>query len=342
MHVTITPDADVVAFSTVKATFSGTISNGHCAGDSFSFGIPAALRVQDGAVYLLKSPDGSTVATMNVTGQTVRVTFSTYVQTHEQVAVTGFLSAQINDSAAPGATQQLSWTFGGTTVTTPVTMASCPNCSIMPTDLRKHGDYTGHALLAVVNLPTSTASNESFSFSDTLTSPGQAMACSEAVTTDGFTQLNAWGNPTDVQTGPTPVITSCTASKLTGTVVVPAVGTVVRAYIPISVTDASRSSWTDTADATAAGTSWSAPATISELDGGGEGVGVVPTSTAIATPSPAAPSPAEQSPSAETASGSGLANTGSRTTGLLVLAACLLLLGGAAVAGSSRRRQGGR
>ncbi|MBN9621011.1 MAG: hypothetical protein J0H43_14980, partial [Actinobacteria bacterium] len=218
ISVVVTPNSGVTAWQVLKVQFSGSISNGHCAGDSFSFTVPPQLHPADGSTYPLTAPDGAVVATMTVHGQQVTVTLTSYVQTHQDVTLSGWLQAQIDASTAPGQTVDLNWTINGQTTTTPVQMGGCPSCgSSLPTQPAKWGSANTDGTLGVtIRAAVTTLDDEQVSFTDNLTSPGQAFVCPVTATTTEYSTLTAWGDPANAGPGPQATITTCTPTTITG------------------------------------------------------------------------------------------------------------------------------
>lgn len=352
MNVSVTPNADVRAFSNLKASFSGMISDGHCAGDSFSFAIPPTLTAQDGAVYPLKAPDGTLVATLTIHGRTATVTVTKYVETHNHVRLNGYFFARIDGSTAPGGTDNLQWDINGKS-TTPVHMSGCPGCSSLPRRTTKNGaPASGGGLSIAVNTVASTSANQVFTFTDTLTSPGQRFDCPSTVTADLYSQRTAWGSPIITQRGLPVTVTSCSASALSGSVTIPQAGTAARINLHVTITDPSQASYSDTARVVTGGQSQEAETVVRSFGGGGSGVGDTPSASPSSThraPTSSGVAPTSESRTTTSSGvlptaingGGGTSSAGgtSTITGLGLLAAGLL---GLALIGLRTGRLGGR
>jgi hypothetical protein len=320
MDVVVTPKTDVQAWDRLRVEFSGAISDGHCAGDSFSVQIPPQLHPAEGSSYPLRAPDGSLVAMMTVHGGRITVTLTDYVETHQGVTLEGWLQAQIDNTTRAGDTAELSWDVNGKITKTPVQMGPCPNCTVLPTKPAKWGSQRADGTLQIVIQSAPTASDdEQVSFTDTLTSPGQRFECPVPVTTRQYTRLGPWGDPIDSGLGPNVTVTDCTELSVSGTLQVASAGTVVRIYLTVQVSDHSVASWTDTARVTQAGKRTDVHTTVVSFSGGGSGGGTTPpaspTSTApSSTPSSSPPSSSSPSSSPVSASTTPRATTSDRTS----------------------------
>lgn len=284
MAITLSKSSGLIAWETVRASFTGSISNGHCAGDQFTITVPPELQAQDGAKYDLKSPDGQVVAVMTVVGSKLVVTLTDYVQTHQDVTLNGWVDVELTDVVAPGTTTSLKWDVSGKAVTTPITTAPCPNCTVMPTTAQKWGVATGPGELKItIATPTAVVDDQAFSFTDTLTSPGQAFTCPVTATTQQFTARDQWGIPINPVAGPAVTITSCSATEAKGTFTIAKSGQAVRLYLPVTVTDSTATSWTDSATVVSKYSTDSVTTRVVSYGGGGSGDGTTPTQSPTST-----------------------------------------------------------
>lgn len=96
------PATGVLPFGRLRLDFSGSVRDGHCAGDGFSFRLPDHLTIPAGTTFPLKTADGSTAAVLTVTGRTVTVSLTSYVEDHDNVTLNGWFQAQMDNQVQPG------------------------------------------------------------------------------------------------------------------------------------------------------------------------------------------------------------------------------------------------
>lgn len=351
MNVTIDPSTDVKPWSNLKVSFGGSISGGHCAGDSFSFTVPTGLAALDGAKYPMKSPSGAIVAWMTVSGQKITVTLTDFVETHENVTLSGWFDASITSETKPGESWTATWDINKTT-RTPITMGDCPGCTEMPTTSSKNASVSGDTITARIRTATAKEDGQTFGWTDTV-GAGQAIVCPTddpmTVKISFFTHRDEWGRPI-IDSTSTSAVTSCTTTEITGTFDMPNAGQA--AVIHVSSTVSGEGPWTDNASVTTGGVKKSVQATAVRQAGGGEGNGDTPSPSPTTTTSTTTPPTSTTSttmttttsstspvtsPSTSPSSGE-LAYTGTNGPLPLGLAALALLVGGASMLVLSRRR----
>jgi hypothetical protein len=285
MAVTMAQTGTLGAWSQVTAHFSGTISDGHCAGDSFTFTIPDVLTAVDGS-YPITDGAGNVVTTMAISGQKVTVTLNDFVQTHKNVTIDGWMNLQLNDGIISSGTQAIVWTINSKTSSTPLTITPCANCSVAPSTMGAWSNKVGTASLrTTIRLPQTTKT-QTVTWSETLTSPGQSFTCPMTFRGQYYTTANQWGTPTDLVTKNAAVtITSCTSTTVAGTVTVPAFTAVQYVVVFANADFAHDSEFKGTASITIGGTTHTVNHAVNVLAAGGSAAGV----EAIATESPASP-----------------------------------------------------
>ena len=288
MNVTLSKTSDVRAWEELTVNFAGALTDGHCAGDSFTFTVPSELSVPDGRTVPLKTPAGDVTANMVISGQTVTVTLTDYVETHVGVRISGYLGAEMSNVGTPGEIIPLAWNVNGKITRIPVEMADCPDCAVMPSEMTKWGSLEDGTITITLELPTATHDGQVFTWSDMLTSPGQKMLCGQAVTGEKWSTVDAWGDATNMSAVPVSV-TSCVDDKLTGSVTANK-GEATRIYVPVTVTDPSLSQWDDKATSESEDKKYGTEYSFKDWQAGGDADGSTPAPTPTPTPS-VTPSP---------------------------------------------------
>ena len=283
MNVTLSKTSDVRVWEQLTVNFAGALTDGHCAGDSFTFTVPSELSVPDGRTVPLKTPAGDVAANMVVSGQIVTVTLTDYVETHVGVRISGYLGATMSNVGTPGEIIPLAWNVNGKTTRIPVEMAVCPDCTAMPSAMAKWGSLKDGTITITLQLPTATHDGQVFTWSDMLTSPGQKILCGQAVTGQKWSTVDAWGGPTNMSAVPVSV-TSCVDDKLTGSVTANK-GEATRIYVPVTVTDPSLSQWDDKATSESEDKKYGTEYSVKDWQAGGDADGSTPAPTPTPTPS---------------------------------------------------------
>lgn len=149
-------------------------------------------------------------------------------------------------------------------------MRGCTDCTNKSTTLSKWGTYHAASGTITVNLSmlSATVDDQVFTFTDRLTSTGQVFDCPVTATSLMYDSVNTWGSASSYQKGPTPTITSCSATAVSGTITMPK-GFAAVVSFPERVTDASQPSWSDEAAVTSNGRTWTHGAQASAFSGGG-------------------------------------------------------------------------
>ncbi|MDO4900326.1 Ig-like domain-containing protein [Actinomyces sp.] len=357
----------VRAWEMLKLQFTLKLNDGHCAGQTYEITTPEKLRFDSGTTWNLNTEDGQTAATMTYTtdadgtnGRLV-VTLTDYVESHQEVSLTGWIDTYLTSAITPSSTEALTFNVNGEPTTVEVPIGECAgNCTEMPSGLAKFGSAPAPNENGVstgsVTLQTPTITEEiaggadsvTLQWSDKLTSPNQAFTCK--ATAYSYTGRNVWGDPT----GGTPAqvtVSSCTDDSISGTIVIPA-GQFARLYLPVNFQGAGP--WTDTASLILGSRTLEREANVILRNGGGSATGTLqtlPTPSQSPTPSesPSATPPPEsavpsQSPTASEAPsptstvtatvittsakpGRSLAKTGSNGLPLVLGAGSLLILG---------------
>ncbi|MEI2809129.1 MAG: Ig-like domain-containing protein [Nocardioides sp.] len=84
----------------MTVTFTGVLPNGGCDGDYIRIPVPPELRGFTGT-FPVNASDGTTIATMVVTGTEVLMTFNSYLESHSDVRFSGFVLTQVRSTVVP-------------------------------------------------------------------------------------------------------------------------------------------------------------------------------------------------------------------------------------------------
>jgi len=280
----------VTAGSSYRMNITGTLANGHCAGDTITVTIAHPLQGNANASYPIYATDGTVAGQLVVNGDGTQatLTLNEWVSTRNNVQLDAYLAV----SVATTATEQDSatWTVDGTTYNMPVNPGSepCTDCDTMPEQAAKWGYYTQNdgdandTMRITVQIPTTTAPNTTFTITDTLGSEGQRFSCVEDdLNWRYYTSLRPDGNLADgdstydtlsktdtSQISVTQV--SCEDTTFTATVTIANAGVASRLYIPVLVTDESRTEFPDAVTVTSdQGYSGGTSTTVYNDQGGG-------------------------------------------------------------------------
>ncbi len=285
-NVTVTP-TDPTLTSLMKTDLSWCIPDGSHTGDTFSLTLPDQLTSFPPGFPLL-APDGSVVATAVVVNHVATFTLSNYVTTHQNVCGDAFFTSRLDaNKIGPGDSTTLTYTSGGDSWKTPITVQS--TTGIDRTRAQKNGKFTrddqGHdnqtdAILWRLETPAGTF--DSATVSDTIASD-MSIDCASVVYQigDPTGPNNALSN-IHPYTGSTS--TACTATSLTATIGAVALGKVVRVSFLATILDQSSTQAntftnSQTTTTTVAGKhhTTGAVAHLTQATGGGSGSGTVPT-----------------------------------------------------------------
>lgn len=302
----VSADNPVNPWQNLRLQFSLDLEDGHCAGQTYTINVPDELRSDSGSTWELNTDEGETAATMTYVDGMLVVTLTEYVETHQDVALTGWIDAWLTNEITPGENHRLTFNTNGQTTTIEVPTGQCVgDCDSLPTGINKWGsadaaDAAGNRTGTVtVEVPLVTqemagdAGSVAVEWTDTLTSGDQSFTCSASGST--YTGRDVWGDPVGGTTASV-TVTSCTDETISGTIVVP-VGQYARVHIPMTFTG--DGPWTDNASVTIAGITQEKQASVVHRNGGGSASGIVPvTPTPSESPTPTESATPSESPSA--------------------------------------------
>ncbi|RLP08203.1 Ig-like domain-containing protein [Propionibacterium australiense] len=280
----------LTAGSSYRMNITGSLANGHCAGDTITVAISHPLKANANASYPIYATDGTLAGQLVVNGDGTQatLTLNEWVSTRNNVELDAYLAV----SVATTATEQdtATWTVDNTTYTKPITPGTepCTDCDTMPSRAAKWGNYTQNdgdaddTIRIVVQIPTSTAPKTTFTITDTLGAEGQRFSCVEDdLNWRYYTSLRPDGNLGDgdstydtlAKTDTSQIAVqqvSCDDTTFTATVTIAEAGVASRLYIPVLVTDERRTEFPDTVTVTSdQGYSGGTTTTVYNDKGGG-------------------------------------------------------------------------
>lgn len=262
----------VAATDVVGVSFTGFLPQGGCEGDSVRLGLPVELSGLTGS-FPVRTPDGTLIGTMVVSGGAAVITFNTYLEDHVQVSFRGRLEAQVRVSVEPDTDYDLLWTAGDEVFVTPVTTVPCPDCGPDDVRVRKFAEYhegpPPYIRFAISSRATQT-SNESLIFTDEVDA-GQEIQCDQVSMLMGTT-LDNWGRVQFDNAWNDFTVESCSATALRVSLTASAVGQYFR-LVGRATPTAVQDRYSDSATVTQAGvlTGVAAFAELSDGDASGEG-----------------------------------------------------------------------
>ena len=335
----------VSAWDWTRVSFSGTLPDGSCAGDTVVVGIPSELAVRDGS-FPVRNAAGVSLGTMTVdaTSRTATFTFNDFVEKHNDIRFRGWLSSQYNDTIEPGEPYDLTWPVGNTTVVTPITTNPCPECDGPRTTPLKWGTVVGEWVWVGLESAHLDGKTDPVTFTDKL-GPGQELDCS---TVAGYNATrNQWG-ALERDESRDLIDVTCDKSGFTATINPQAGDQYVTVVAGARVTDPSRESYSDEGTVTQSGKTTPVEATAVRYAGGAEGDGNVPPSPPVTPPTPPTESevlpPMNETPAAAPAASSQTAAGALPATGspaslvpMAALGAALIPLGLLLIASQRRR-----
>ena len=140
----------------IALTFNWAVPDSAASGDTFSLELPEQLKAVSQAKFALQAPDGSVVANAVWNGKSVVFTLTDYVDSHDSVAGSGFLTAQWDHAFTPETSQPVTLQFSSNAVNvvigakptpTPPCTQNCPPPPSTPTSrgLSKSGSWADGA-----------------------------------------------------------------------------------------------------------------------------------------------------------------------------------------------------
>ena len=302
--------SDITAYEAVEFSIALTLKEGHCAGDNITISVPEELGTDgDPSPIPMTTPSGIVIgyATYNGTAHTVTVTLTDEVEVpgRQDFHASAWWKVHMASTLVPGETRDLVWDLNGVIRRTPIKVGECPGCSIIGKNPSKWGSVDASEQHVTLVLPTAEHDGQTFTVTDTLTSPGQSFACDRLLTgrIGVYSSAGNWGQPQYIRFEE-PNVVSCSSDKATVNVKLNK-GEKARFQLNVNVSATDPGPWSDSAVITSQGESWEVTARVTRRESGGNaGFDNTPTPAPTPEPSPSpvpTPSPSttpEPSPSA--------------------------------------------
>ena len=200
----------------------------------------------------------------------------------------------MESSLTPGETRELQWSVDGVVRRTTIQVGVCNGCSTIGAEPSKWGSVDGSRQHVTLVLPTAEHDGQTFTVTDTLTSPGQSFACNQLLTgrIGVYSEAGPWGQPMYTRYIE-PDVVGCTDDKATLNIQLNT-GEKARFELNILVNSADPGPWSDSAVIASQDKSWEVSTRIVRRESGGNAGfdtnPVVPTPTPTPEPTPE-PSP---------------------------------------------------
>lgn len=268
--ITVAPTV-VTPNQAVTVTFTGVLPNGGCDGDYIRIPVPPELRGFTGT-FPVNASDGTTIATMVVTGTEVLMTFNSYLESHSDVRFSGFVLTQVRSTVVPDTTYDLHWPVGEG-FDTPVVTPPCDNCNAGGVGSRKFAVYEAgpppYVRWAISSRVTQTV-GETVVITDTV-GDGHSLDCT-SLRVRLATSVDAWGHPEFSSNYFNYTVDSCSDTTLQVTITATAVGQFFQLQGDSNPTVV-QPSYVDSGTVTQQGTTDPVRATARASNGGGQVVG---------------------------------------------------------------------
>ena len=287
--------SEVTAYEAVEFSVSLTLEENHCAGDSVVITVPSELGTDgDFTPIPMTTPEGVTIGYATYHSDhtvTVKLTSEAEVPGRANFHASAWWRVHMSSVLIPGETRELTWNIDGIVRRTVIKVGTCDGCSHPGVRPSKWGSVDGSTQRVTVVLPTATHDNQSFTVTDTLTSPGQSFACDQLLAgrVGVYSSAGNWGQPQYIRFEE-PDIVRCSSDKATVNVKLNA-GEKARFELNIDVSSTDPGPWTDSAAITSQDKSWEVSAKITRRESGGNAgfdttPAPTPTPTPVPTPSP--------------------------------------------------------
>jgi hypothetical protein len=349
------------AWERVQLDFTWAVPDSAQAGDTFQLVLPAELTLPSTASFSLLSPSGEVVATAVWNGKIATFTLTDYVNNRTDVNGSGYFMIEwdLGETGTQPGTFDL--TLGGkvVTVTFPGTGEPGPETKPDPNPYKFGGwersdqgvDAPDSALGWAIRLPENDEVGVPGPITITdIVGPGQAIDCDSIYASSAMD----WHSSAEWTEFPSSRFTVVSCSASTFTVTLDQLNPGEWAYLEYtsSITDSTLGTFTNSADISNTATTTPVGSGLKRDEAGGNGQGIVPTTTAPPT-APATTTPPTtpaSTPPATTAAATGapavagkptvgtLANTGDNPVGLIALAGGILIVGASAAVIAARLR----
>ena len=189
------------AYEAVEFAISLTLFEGHCAGDGIVITVPSELGT-DGSFdpIPMTTPDGVTIGVATYhPDRTVSISLTSEVEnpSRKDFRASAWWRVHMESSLTPGETRELQWSVDGVVRRTTIQVGVCNGCSTIGAEPSKWGSVDGSRQHVTLVLPTAEHDGQTFTVTDTLTSPGQSFACNQLLTgrIGVYSEAGPWGQP---------------------------------------------------------------------------------------------------------------------------------------------------
>ena len=279
---------EYTAYEAVEFAISLTLFEGHCAGDGIVITVPSELGT-DGSFdpIPMTTPDGVTIGVATYhPDRTVSISLTSEVEnpSRKDFRASAWWRVHMESSLTPGETRELQWSVDGVVRRTTIQVGVCNGCSTIGAEPSKWGSVDGSRQHVTLVLPTAEHDGQTFTVTDTLTSPGQSFACNQLLTgrIGVYSEAGPWGQPMYTRYIE-PDVVGCTDDKATLNIQLNT-GEKARFELNILVSSTDPGPWSDSATIASQDKSWEAKAQVVRREAGGN-AGFTPTPTPSPTPS---------------------------------------------------------
>lgn len=284
--------AEYTAYEAVQFSISLTLEEGHCAGDSVVVTVPSELGTDTNFTPIpMETPDGVIIGYATYSSDhtvVIKLTSEVEVSGRKDFRASAWWRVHMSSTMVPGETRELRWDIDGVVRRTTIQVGVCDGCSTIGAEPSKWGSADNSKQHVTLVLPTAEHDGQTFTVTDTLTSPGQSFDCNQLLTGQIgiYSKAGPWGQPQYTRYAD-PDVVSCTNDKV-GIKVQLNTGEKARFEMNINISATDPGPWTDVANITSQDLSWDVSARIIRREAGGNaGFDTNPTPTPTPAPSPA-------------------------------------------------------
>ena len=294
--------SEYTAYEAVEFSISLTLEEGHCAGDSAVVTVPSELGTDTNFTPIpMETPDGVIIGYATYSSDhtvVIKLTSEVEVPGRKDFRASAWWRVHMSSTLVPGETRELRWDIDGVVRRTTIQVGVCDSCSTIGAEPSKWGSVDDSRQHVTLVLPTAEHDGQTFTVTDTLTSPGQSFACDQLLTgrIGIYSTAGPWGQPV-YDRFQDPTVVSCSDSRAVLEIQLNA-GEKARLQLNIGVDPTDPGPWSDSAVITSQDKSWEVSARVVRREAGGNaGFDTNPTPTPTPAPSPS-PTPTP-SPSPE-------------------------------------------
>ena len=290
---------EYTAYEAVQFSISLTLEEGHCGGDQAVISVPSEFGTDgDHTPIPMTTPSGIVIGYATYSDDhtvVIRLTDQVEVPGRKDIHAAAWWRVHMSDALVPGETRELVWNIDGVVRRTTIQVGVCDGCSTIGAEPSKWGSVDDSKQHVTLVLPTAEHDGQTFTVTDTLTSPGQSFTCDQLLTgrIGVYSEAGDWGQPMYTRYIE-PDVVSCDNTRATINVKLDK-GEKARFQLNVSVSATDPGPWRDVANITSQDKSWEVAARIIRRESGGNAGfdtnPVVPTPTPTPSPSPSAPSP---------------------------------------------------